>query len=141
VGQHLGVGVGGEGHPVGGQAPAQLGGVLDDAVVDHRHVARRVDVGVGVGVGRLAVGRPAGVADAGGGGQAPGKGGGQVGHPPGPLVDLQPGPAEEGDAGRVVAPVLQSLQALQEDGRGRLRADVADDPTHVSLLISSVYQP
>jgi hypothetical protein len=38
--------------------------VLDDAVVDHRDAARRVEVGVGVAVVRRAVGRPAGVPDA-----------------------------------------------------------------------------
>ena len=45
----------------------QLGEVLDDAVVNHRHLAR--EVGVGVFGGRRAVGGPAGVADADGSGQ------------------------------------------------------------------------
>ena len=44
---------------------AQLGGVLDDAVVDDGDAAGRVDVRMGVAVARLAVGRPARVGDAG----------------------------------------------------------------------------
>ena len=40
--------------------------VLDDPVVDHGDVTGRVRVGMGVEVGRRAMGGPAGVADAGG---------------------------------------------------------------------------
>lgn len=66
LGEDLGVGVGGERCPVGDQAPAQLVGVLDDAVVHDRDVPRAVEVRVGVGVVGFAVGGPAGVGDAGG---------------------------------------------------------------------------
>ena len=67
VGGHLGVGLRGELVPVALQRGAQFGEVLDDAVVHDRDPAGAAEVGVGVAVGRAAMCRPAGVADAGGG--------------------------------------------------------------------------
>ena len=61
----LGVGVAGELHTVGFQLLAQLGVVLDDAVVDHRDLARGVTVRVRIAVGRPAMGGPPGVAQPG----------------------------------------------------------------------------
>ena len=65
VGDHLGVGVGGELLALGLQALAQLGVVLDDPVEDDVDLAGAVVVGVRVLLGDAAVGRPAGVGDAG----------------------------------------------------------------------------
>ena len=64
VGDDLGVGVGGHLDAAGLELVAQLGEVLDDPVVDHRDLAGRGPVRVGVAVGRAAVGGPAGVAHA-----------------------------------------------------------------------------
>ncbi|GAA3057848.1 hypothetical protein GCM10020000_45680 [Streptomyces olivoverticillatus] len=72
VGDDLGVGLGAEGVAAIGQLGAQLGEVLDDAVVDDGHPARVVQVRVGVGIRGAAVGGPAGVPQAGRpGGQGP----------------------------------------------------------------------
>ena len=65
VGDHLGVGLGGEVLAFGDQALAQLGVVLDDPVEDDVDLAGAVVVRVGVLLGDPAVGRPAGVGDAG----------------------------------------------------------------------------
>ena len=62
----LGVGVGGEGVPVGARAaPAAPGQFSMIPLWTTATRAGAVDVGVGVGLGGVAVGRPAGVADAG----------------------------------------------------------------------------
>lgn len=68
VDQHLGVGLGEEDDAVGGELGAQLGGVVDDPVVDDGDLVLRVQVRVGVLVARRAVGGPAGVGDARGAG-------------------------------------------------------------------------
>ena len=65
VGQHLRVGLRGEGGAARGQFLLQGEEVLDDPVVDHGDLAAGVGVGVGVVVARGAVGGPAGVPDAG----------------------------------------------------------------------------
>ena len=59
---HFGVGLAGELDTVFGELLAQLAEILDDAVVHDRDVFGRVRMGVALG--RLAVGGPAGVADA-----------------------------------------------------------------------------
>ena len=103
--------------------------VLDDAVVHHRDRAGLV--GVGVADGGAAVGRPAGVADAGVAADR--------------VLDQEVGEGDElaygaaarevavlqrGDAGAVVAAVLQPLQRL-EDERGHLVvAQDRDDAAH-----------
>ena len=62
MGDNLGVRFGGEDVPPGGELLAQLAEILDDAVMDHRDAV--AGMGMGVVLGRLAVGRPAGVANA-----------------------------------------------------------------------------
>jgi hypothetical protein len=131
---HLGVGVGGHLHAVGQELGPQLGGVLDDAVVRHGQVAGGVDMGMGVGVGGLAVGGPTGVADADRALQPLGQRRDQLVDPPGPLVHLQARRAHDGDARRVVAPVLQALEALDQHRHGVTVADISDDPAHDDLL-------
>ena len=83
--------------------------VLDDPVVDDRDVAVAPEVRVGVVVGRAAVRRPAGVADAGDRRrQRLGvQGLGEPGELPGTLGRHQTGVGEQGHPGRVVAAVLQ----------------------------------
>ena len=63
MGHELGVGVRGQLRAASQQGFPELEVVLDDAVVHHHRVAGPVRVGVGLG--RAAVGGPAGVADAG----------------------------------------------------------------------------
>ena len=49
----------------------------------------------------------------------------------GPLLDEQVAVVvDERDAGRVVAAVLEAREALDQDGPGLTRSDVADDPAH-----------
>ena len=62
VRDHFGVGLGDEFGALGGQLAAQLDEILDDAVVHDRELFGGVRMGVVLG--RPAVGRPAGVADA-----------------------------------------------------------------------------
>ena len=64
-GGDLGVGLALEREALGEQLVLQLGEVLDDAVVDEGELAVVAEVRVRVAVGRAAVRRPAGVADAG----------------------------------------------------------------------------
>ena len=131
VRERLGVGVADQRDATLREAVPELLGVLDDAVVHDRDAARGVGVRVGVDVVRLAVGGPPGVADADGGlgpvvDQVP-----QVLDPARGLGDLQPVAVDDGQAGRVIAPVLQAPQALEQDRDGVPAADVADDSAHV----------
>ena len=64
VRQDLGVGLRGEGMPPALEGLPDGGGVLDDAVVDHRDAFMAVQVGVSVGFAGLAVGGPARVTHA-----------------------------------------------------------------------------
>ena len=146
VGEDLGVGLRLEPVTVRDQLVGQLHVVLDDPVVDEREAARAVEERMGVLLARAAVGRPAGVADA--GGRTTGRalrtlgevveGPGAVGGPgtPDPVF----GCADQGDACRVVAPVLEPCEAVEEHPehririgqlaiRGARRGD-ADDPAH-----------
>ena len=131
--------------PVGLQLGAELGEVLDDAVVDHRDPAVGATVRVGVAVGGAAVGGPAGVADAGGAVADADRAGGaglrvaggplgehllQVGQLAGLLLGQQLVVADDGDAGRVVAAVLQPPQTVEHDAERRARAGVTHDSTH-----------
>src|SRR5690606_5644957 len=119
--------------PVRLQLAAQVGGVVDDAVVDDGDLALGVQVGVGVDVGRGAVSGPAGVGDAGGALEAGRHLRLQVAHPALGFDHLQAGGLGGGDddARRVVAPVLQALEALQQQRRDLTPADVSDDSAHV----------
>jgi hypothetical protein len=133
VGDHLGVGLALEGMAFRDQLGLQLGEILDDAVVDQRHPARLVRVGVGRG--RCAVGGPAGVADADGGVQRLG------GQHSLQLADLALGPAafdlavdQRGHPGGVIAPVFQSLQAVDQTGNRRADTRHANDAAHERTL-------
>jgi hypothetical protein len=139
VGDDFGVGLRGEALAVGDQPAAQLRVVLDDAVEDDGDlvmVARRQRVGVLLG--HAAMGGPARMADAGGGAV-------------GVAVDLalevreladgldrgEPVAVGQADAGRVVAAVLQPLEALEQPFLGVPPADVSDYSAH-GVRVSSV---
>jgi hypothetical protein len=103
--------------------------VLDDSVVHHRDPAGLVRVGV-LQLG-LSVGGPSGVAHAHRG--LHGIGGDRFLQ--GADLALRPSPHEPaalngGDAGGVIAPVLQPLQALDQAGRDGGLAHDADDAAH-----------
>ena len=107
--------------------------VFDDAVVHQRDSPVLADMGVCVDVIGLAMGSPAGMADA----EGPLHIRAAVNHvrqhlkPPLGLINLQalfPGPHRH--AGGVIAPVLHPGQALQQNGRRLLLAHIADNTTH-----------
>ena len=130
--ERLRVGLGGQPVATGGEPVAELPEVLDDAVVDDRDLARAVLVGMSVEVIGAAMGGPAGVGQADRRmGRAVGDGRAQVGELAGLLLDEQAaGIIDEGDARRVVAAVLEPLQAFDED-RARLAGPrIADDAAH-----------
>ena len=138
VDHHFGVGLGGEAVAGAFQLPAHGLVVLDDAVVDDGDLVAG-DVGMGVFVGRAAVGGPAGVGDAGAAGDGRLlQGFGQLGHlaraaDPMELAVV----AEHGDAGGVVASVLQAPQAFQEDFHYVAFGDRAYDSTHSLVPVPS----
>src|SRR5690606_13306366 len=130
VGDHFGVGLGGEHIALGLQLAAQHFVVFDNAVVYHGNVAG--DVRVRVGFRRFAVGGPTGVGNTGaarhgvgvyGIGQrlhfAQAAGAGQLA-----------GTIDNGQTGGIVAAVFQSFQAFQQNiGHVTLRHG-AYDATH-----------
>ena len=128
--QHrLGVGLGLELVALGGELVAQLLEVLDDAVVHDGDAL--VHVRVGVALDRLAVRRPARVAEAGAALQ------GLVGEPQLQVLELALGAAavemavlDGGDARRVVAAILEPPQRVDEVARHRLLPENADDAAH-----------
>ncbi|MNS64507.1 hypothetical protein D3C72_976380 [compost metagenome] len=139
VREHLGVGLGLELDAAGHELGFQLNEVLDDAVVHHHQITRGVGVRVGVVGGGAAVGGPAGVADA---LRAHGRVGGELGFQVAQFADLaaqiERARVRDGDAGRVIAPVLQALEALHQDLGSGLLPDVTDDSTHKRSIPQSV---
>ncbi len=131
---YLRVGLAAERVALAQQVGLELGEVLDDAVVDDGELVVVGEVRVGVGVRGTAVGRPARVADA---RHAVGKRvraevvsqhlqlARALAHLEGAVA------VDDGDARGVVAAVLQSGQAREQDGLARARAYVSDDSTHV----------
>ena len=108
--------------------------VLYDAVVHHHYMLG--DVGVGIALGRLAMGRPAGVGYA--GAAVDGllfQRLGQLGHlaeATHPLQRLVG--AEHGHTGGVIAAVFQTAQAFYQDFSHITLGHCPDDATHRLLL-------
>ena len=90
---------------------------------------------MGVHVIRLAVRRPAGVPDAERSRQQRAVFGlfDQVLQPSLRFGELQAPVRAHADARRVIAAVFQPRQALQQNGRSLLPADVSNDTTHIKL--------
>ena len=130
---HLGVRLAQKDAAAGRELLAQGRVVFDDAVVDDGELAVVADVGVGVQVSGRAVGGPAGVAYAGVPGQvrAAVRLFTQCLDAPAGLGELQPGLAHDGETCRVVAPVFQGLQPLQQHRRRLAPACEADDSAHI----------
>ena len=135
----LRIGIGGE-----RDAPRQkkffyMDVIFDDAVVDDRDPSVLADMGMGVYIVRLAVGGPARVADAGAArhGGALRQPAAQLGHIALAFFDLQAALAiHDGDAGRVVAPVLEAFQTVKQNGSGVLRSDKSHDTAHIIPSLS-----
>ena len=131
VGDHLGVGLGGEGVAFVLQLGPQGHVVLDDAVEDDGETARAVGVGMGVLVGGPAVRRPAGVGDAHRARVT------ELLQKPFEMVEVphrmdqpQTAPLGDGDPGRVVSPVLELTETPEEDVPAGAFPDVPDDTAH-----------
>ena len=125
--------------PSADQGPGQLGVVLDDAVVDQGQPAGAVEMGMGVLGGRACRGWPNGC----GRSRCPS---GRASCDPcsrRSLTEWVPWAArirhrvssvDEGDAGRVVAAVLQTAQTLDEQRQCVVGACDPDDSAHVPML-------
>ena len=129
--EHLGVRLGPEPVATRGEPTLQLGVVLEDAVVHHGDGPSAVGVRVRVLVRRAAMGRPARVA------HADGALDGFVRHQrrkrshlADSAPDREPGAVQDGDAGRVVTPVLDAAEPVQENPASHPIPDIPDDPAH-----------
>ena len=107
--------------------------VFDDAVMDHGDGAHQV--GMGVGLGGAAVGGPAGVADAHLARQ------GllaqqlfQLDQFAQAAADGQAVIADHRHPRRIIAPVFQPFQAVQDDGHGLLGPQISDNAAHSYLF-------
>jgi hypothetical protein len=135
VGNHFGVRIRAEHHPCGLQLLAQAAVVLDDAVLNHRQSAAAIEMGVGVALLWLAMGGPAGVADA---AQTRGPlgliAGGEVHQFAFSLQTMQAALAllhsHCGDPGRVVTAVFELAQAIQQLGCRLARTNQGNDAAH-----------
>lgn len=136
LGDHFRIGLGAEWDPPLQEALLQLQVVFHNAVLDHHNAPALVALGVGIFFGHAAVGGPAGMSD-------PYLGGGHVGGELHQQVVQLAGSADNsqsffgihcGNAGRIIAPILQGAQALQQDGGSPLKTHVADNATHSSHL-------
>ena len=132
-GGDFGIGFGGEAMALGGEFLAQSLEVLDDAVVDDGEAV--AGVRVGVALGRLAVGRPAGVADA---DRTAERMGGELGLE---VLELalraQPRQApvlERRDRPRSHSRDIPAASARRRSGRDRPMSQNADDSAHEKTL-------
>ena len=112
----------------------ELSEVLDNAVVHHRHRSAIPHLRVGVNLVRSSVRRPAGMTHP---GPHPGEvavvlhdGLGELVQVPGLFDHLYPARDLQRQSRRIVAPVLQVLQALHEDLDAALFANVTYYATH-----------
>ena len=132
MGHRLGVRLGHERVAVGEQAVAKLAVVLDDPVQDDRQLgAVTACQRVRVRLGDAAVRGPAGVPEPVRRGR-PVRASGflQVLEISDGADVLQPAFLAQRDPGRVVAAVLETLQALEQEGLALTRPDVSDDSAH-----------
>src|SRR6185436_10030427 len=134
---HLGVGVRSELVAERSEPGADRLVVLDDAVVHHRDPA--ADVRVGVALGGRAVRGPAGVADADGALQAD-REARQLGDAAGTPDSFQTA-IDDGDAGRVVAAVLQPPQPFDQDRDDVTPRYRGDDSAHAGFPCRNVSTP
>src|SRR5215831_4631568 len=129
---HLCVGLRAEGLAFADQNLTQVRRVVDDAVVDDADPAVLAHLRVRVRLSHRPVSRPARVPDAGLAREPARKRRLKLAHASDLLADLAAPAGHDGDSGRVVPAVLQPEQALHQDRRSVLAADVGDDAAHVS---------
>ncbi len=131
MGDDLGVGIGAELRAIVLELLAQLAEILDDSIVHHREAVGGMRMRVALG--RTAMGRPAGVADA---DRAVER---LALEPAFEVAQLALGAAagqvtalERGHACRVIAAIFEALERIDELHRHRLAAEYADNPAHGS---------
>ena len=131
-GRNFGIGLRRKRIALGGEFLAQRPEILDDAVMDDRKPRRGVRMGVGLG--RLAMRRPAGVADA---DRPAERRRGEfrlevlelaLGAPP-----LQSAVLERRHAGGIVAAVFEPLQRIDDRARDRPGPENPDNSTHAKI--------
>ena len=138
VRHHLGIRLALEDVPAADELLAQLGEVLDDAVVHHGDVAGARGVRVRVGLARLAVGGPTGVPDAAGARHFEvAEGVRELGHLALAGDHLNAAVLLHGHTRRVVAAVFHAGEPLHQDGRGARLTGIADDSAHRCSFIES----
>jgi len=141
VRDYLRIRVGSEANALLLQALAQETMVFDDAVLDHRHLVSLIQLGMGIANIRLAVGGPAGMANAAATGD-------------GALFQLLPLQFDfslrfaavelaghyRGQTGGIVAPILKALQTFQQKRDHLAGANRGHDATHTApaLRVASV---
>ena len=132
VGDDFGVRFGHELVALGDEGVLEGEIVFDDAVVHDDEGSGAVAVGVGIFFGGAAVGGPAGVSDA--VGAVDGVGAedfGEIAELAGSAAELERTTgAGDGDAGGVVAAVLETGEAFHNHGDAGLGTDVTDNSTH-----------
>ena len=132
MGHDFGVGLRHELVPLFHQAFLDMQVVFHDAVVHYHEIAVAVGVRMGVGVGRAAMSRPAGMANA----QVSLRNHSfdflfqavQASHA---FVNVNFRAIVHGNAGRIVPAVFQFPQAFQQEWRGLFRAHIAHNATHL----------
>ena len=117
--------------PLACQLLAQLAEILDDAVVHDRDAVGGVRMGVALG--RLAVGRPAGVADADRARRAARSRSraSRLRSLPSARRRVELAVLQRGDAGGIVAAIFEALERIDQLARDRLAAENSDDSAHV----------
>ena len=132
MGNHLGVGFRLKDHTGGRELLAKSPVIFDDPVLNHRHPAAAIPVGMGVVLFRLAMGRPAGMAD-------PAKPRCTLTvHTNAEVVQLsfraqavQILALQGGDTGGVVAAVLQLTEAFKQQRCRVSRTNHRNDAAHI----------
>ncbi len=129
MGDHLGVGLRAELRALALQLLAQLAEILDDAVVHDREALGGVRMGIALG--RLAVGGPAGVTDADVARERLARQHGlEIAQLAGRTPARELSPLEGGDAGGIVTAIFQPLQRIDEQAGHRLASENAHDSAH-----------
>ena len=129
MGDGLGVGLGDEDMAQRGEFVAQFAEILDDAVMHHRQLVG--GVGMGVVLGRAAMRRPAGVADADRTVQRLFQQHGfEIAQLALGAAALQLAVLQRRDAGGIVAAIFEPLQGVDQLARDRALSENADNAAH-----------
>ncbi|MEY2601709.1 MAG: hypothetical protein QOJ36_1028, partial [Verrucomicrobiota bacterium] len=106
--------------------------IFNYAVVDESDFASGVEVRMGVLIVDFSVRRPTSVTDSvGSGGRFLGNEFGQRSDATGAFAGLDVIAIDDGDAGRVVASILEATKPIEQNGRSLRASDVTDDSTHI----------